>query len=288
MGFRERRQGRREERRENREERRDTRDERMQNRLARYGHDETSDIVQRRLARRDRRQDRQDARVAERQGRQDDRADELGKFGDWAEDKWNDVTGVTAAQAAADAQRAAIDAALAASGYGGGDGGDGSGGGLPSDTLDPWVGSGANAFGAQADLLGLNGADAQAAAIASLESGPMFTSMMSQGENAILQNASATGGLRGGNTQGALGVLGPQVLNSVIQNQLGNLGGMSQQGLGAAGTAAGLDAQNLAMIQQLLLSQGDVNASEDLAGYQGPFDFIKELLGLGAGIAAGL
>jgi hypothetical protein len=273
MGFRERRQARREERRENREERRDRRDDRMQRRLARYGHDETSDIVQRRLARRDRRQERQDGRL-----------DELGKFGDWAEDKWNDVTGVTAAQAAADAQRAAIDAALAAGGYGGGEGG----GGLPSDTLDPWVGSGADAFGAQAALLGLNGADAQAAAIASLESGPMFTSMMSQGENAILQNASATGGLRGGNTQGALGVLGPQVLNSVIQNQLGNLGGMSQQGLGAAGTAAGLDAQNLAMIQQLLLGQGDVNASEDLAGYQGPFDFIKELLGLGAGIAAGL
>ena len=121
-------------------------------------------------------------------------------------------------------------------------------------------------------------------AIAALESGPMFTSMMDQGENAILQTASATGGLRGGNTQGALGLLGPQVLNSVIQSQLGGLGGVAGMGLGAAGQGAGLDFDNTQSIIDLILAGGDVDASGILAEDQGAWTMIQDLLAMLAGL----
>ena len=68
------------------------------------------------------------------------------------------------------------------------------------ELLKPYVDSGANALSAQNDLNGLNGPEAQQKAIANLQNSPQMASMTQQGENAILQNASATGGLRGGNT----------------------------------------------------------------------------------------
>jgi len=50
----------------------------------------------------------------------------------------------------------------------------------------------------------------------------------------LLQNAAATGGLRGGDTQGALAQLGPGVLQQLIQQQMMNLGGLSSAGQNAA------------------------------------------------------
>jgi hypothetical protein len=84
-------------------------------------------------------------------------------------------------------------------------------------------------------LLGLNGPDAASKAIAALKSSPMFTSLFNTGQEAVLQNASATGGVRGGNTQGALYELGSNTLSDVIQNQIKSLFGGAQ--LGANATA---------------------------------------------------
>ncbi len=222
--------------------------------------------------------------------RQADRDDREHSLGNSITSTIEDVLGITAAGDAAASQTDAINRALAAAGWVmNEETGEMEPPGTPVATdLDPYVDAGESALGAQGDLLGLNGPEAQAAAMAGLEGSPMFSSMMQQGENVILQNASATGGLRGGNTQGALGLLGPQVMSSLVQNQMGNLGGMSGMGLGAAGTGAGLDAAALANIQQLLLNQGDVDASGDLAGYQGIYDMISELLGFGVSAATGL
>lgn len=100
--------------------------------------------------------------------------------------------------------------------------------------LQPYVQGGTNAFGAQQALLGLSGAEAQQKAINELQASPQFTSLLQQGENALLQNASATGGLRGGNTQQALMQYRPQLLNTLMENRFNQLGAISQQGLGAA------------------------------------------------------
>ncbi|KUY74589.1 hypothetical protein WI25_01565 [Burkholderia cepacia] len=74
------------------------------------------------------------------------------------------------------------------------------------------------------NLTGANGNDAQEAAIKALTSNPIYTNSMNLGQQAILANASATGGLRGGNTNYSLGYLPGQVLANVMQTQIGNLG----------------------------------------------------------------
>ncbi|WP_175770576.1 hypothetical protein [Burkholderia anthina] len=74
------------------------------------------------------------------------------------------------------------------------------------------------------NLTGANGNAAQQAAINGLKSNPLYTSSMQLGQQAILANASATGGLRGGNTIASLGYLPGQVLSNVMQSQIGNLG----------------------------------------------------------------
>lgn len=84
------------------------------------------------------------------------------------------------------------------------------------------------------------GAQGQQQAINQFEQSPMFQALARQGETAILQNASATGGLRGGNVQGALGQFRPALLNQQIQQQFQNLGGLTALGQSsAAGVGAG-------------------------------------------------
>lgn len=126
--------------------------------------------------------------------------------------------------------------------------------------LSPYVNAGKGAMFGQQDLLGLNGAGAQQGAIDGIASGPQFSSLMQQGENAILQNASATGGLRGGNTQDALMQFRPQLLNQLIDQQYSRLGGMTQIGqASAAGVgAAGMQTGN--NVTQLLGQQGAAQA----------------------------
>ncbi len=68
----------------------------------------------------------------------------------------------------------------------------------------PYMGLGNTSMGNYVALSGLGGADAQKNAIAAIEQGQNMQALSRAGEEAILQNAAATGGVRGGNTQGAL------------------------------------------------------------------------------------
>ena len=106
--------------------------------------------------------------------------------------------------------------------------------------LASFQGAGVDAVGMQRALAGLDGPQAQQAAIAQIEASPQFAAMLQQGENAILQNASATGGLRGGNTQAALAQFRPALLSSLIEQQYARLGGLAAAGQNAAGSVAGL------------------------------------------------
>jgi hypothetical protein len=107
--------------------------------------------------------------------------------------------------------------------------------------------------------------DPQQQAIAEIEASPAFQALAQQGENAILQNASATGGLRGGNIQGALGQFRPALLNQFIEQQYNRLGGMAKIGqASAAGVgAAGLDVAT--NIGSQLTAAGQARAGSALA-----------------------
>jgi len=131
--------------------------------------------------------------------------------------------------------------------------------------LAPYMQAGQGALGQQQALLGLGGPEAQRAAIAQLEQGPQFQAMVQQGENAILQNASATGGLRGGNTQAALAQFRPQMLSQLINQQMAQLGGLSGMGQQSAMGAAGYGQQATQGVMNQLGAQGQAAAGAALA-----------------------
>jgi hypothetical protein len=131
--------------------------------------------------------------------------------------------------------------------------------------LSPYVNAGTGALSAQQNLLGLNGTGAQQTAISGIQSSPEFTALQQSGQNAILANASATGGLRGGNVQSALGQFSPQLLAQMIQQQYSNLGGLTSIGQNAA-AGVGNAGQNTAnSVTTLLGQQGSAAAGAALA-----------------------
>lgn len=131
--------------------------------------------------------------------------------------------------------------------------------------MEPYTTAGPEALASQQALLGLSGPEAQQKAIAAIESGPQFTSLLKQGENAMLQNASATGGLRGGNVQAALGQFRPQLLSQLIDQQYGRLGQISTLGQAAAAGQAAQGMQQGQIISGLLGQQGQAQAGYSLA-----------------------
>jgi len=133
------------------------------------------------------------------------------------------------------------------------------------ELMAPYVGAGEGALGQQQALIGLQGAEAQQQAIGGFEQSPIFQAMTRQGEEAILQQASATGGLRGGNVQAALSQFRPQVLNALIEQQYSRLGGLSTLGQAAAAGQASQGMSSASNIANLLANQGAAIAGGQLA-----------------------
>ena len=131
--------------------------------------------------------------------------------------------------------------------------------------LEPYAQAGTQGLSAQQDLLGLNGADKQQAAYDAISNSPAMNAYAQQGENAILQNASATGGLRGGNTQGALAQFRPQLLNQLINQQYANLSGMTSIGQNAAAQTGNAGMATGANIGNLLQNSGSAQAAAAMA-----------------------
>ena len=126
--------------------------------------------------------------------------------------------------------------------------------------LQPYTEAGLPALEQQQTLLGLKGPEAEQAAIARLTGGETFKALAQQGENALLQNAAATGGLRGGNLQAALGQFRPQLLSSLIEQQYGRLGGMTSMGQASAAGVGSAGMQTGTNIANLLGQQGAAEA----------------------------
>jgi hypothetical protein len=159
--------------------------------------------------------------------------------------------------------------------------------------LKPYTEVGVPALEAQQAFLGLSGPEAEAAAIERIRGGETFQALAQQGEEALLQQASATGGLRGGNIQGALAQFRPELLSGLIEQQYGRLGGLakigqaSAAGVGAAGMETGTNVSNL------LAQQGAAQAGGTLGkakAYGQLFNLPAQMLGFqyGAGGKAGV
>lgn len=195
-------------------------------------------------------------------------SDPFGSIGNF----WDDITGVSASEEAAAAsnkygtqaiaeQQRQFDALQA--------------------LLAPYAEAGTGALQQQQALAGTLGPEAQAAAIAGIENSPRYQSALQAGETSILQNAAATGGVRGGNTQGALAQFAPQLLSSAINDKYAQLGGLTALGQNAAAGVGNAGMATGGNVANLLSNMGNTQASLALGKYNLQKGFLTDLAGLG-------
>jgi hypothetical protein len=162
------------------------------------------------------------------------------------------------------------------------------------ERLPGYITAGERAFEQQAALAGLSGPEAQRAAVEAISGSPGFQESVRQGEEALLSRAAATGGLRGGNIQAALGQFRPAMLEQAINQAYGRFGGLAGTGLGltenlitrgqnAAGLSAQAGQQTGANIGNLLTQQGQAMAG-GILGQAAPFAQLAALPGQIAGV----
>lgn len=130
---------------------------------------------------------------------------------------------------------------------------------------DPFVKAGTTALAQQMSLIGLNGTAQQQDALNALLSGPEYTTGIRQGEQAILQNAAATGGLRGGNTQNSLANFRADTLSGLLGQQFNRLGSLTSLGQNAAAGVGNAGIATASNIGDLLQQQGAAIAGGQIA-----------------------
>ena len=153
--------------------------------------------------------------------------------------------------------------------------------------MSPYVAAGAPALEQQMAMAGLRGPEAEQAAIEAIAASPQLEALARQGEEAILQRASATGGLRGGNVQAALAQFRPQLLQQLIEQRYSQLGGFTDIGRTSAmaqGEAGMMTGTNVA---NLLLGKGAAMAGGKIAAGQAQSMAFNDLMRIGAAIASG-
>lgn len=148
--------------------------------------------------------------------------------------------------------------------------------------MSPYVSAGVPALEQQMAMAGLRGPEAEQAAIDALAASPQLQALARQGEEAILQQASATGGLRGGNVQAALAQFRPEMLQRLIEQRYEQLGGITDIGRtsaivqGEGGLTTGTNISNL------LLGKGTAQAGSVMAQGQAQRMAFGDLLGIGS------
>lgn len=143
----------------------------------------------------------------------------------------------------------------------------------------PWVNAGSNALGTLQALLGAGGTNGPLTRQFTPEmyqKSPAFNFLLNNGLNAITNQASATGGVGGGNTLKALMNYGTGLADTDYQQQLGNytnwqdqvynmLNGISNQGLNAANSLNSNGTQSAALQGSDLIGAGNALAAGQVA-----------------------
>lgn len=147
--------------------------------------------------------------------------------------------------------------------------------------MEPYMMAGRRALGPLQVLAGGGTPEQEQAMIAQIQESPTMQAMMEQGENAILQSASATGGLRGGNTMSALAQFRPSMLRSEIQDRYSRLAGLA--GMGQATTVGGVAAGQQSASQQAQTMQAgtEAQASATMAAAQARNTLMNNMMQLG-------
>ncbi len=119
----------------------------------------------------------------------------------------------------------------------------------------PYMNAGTNALGMYGNYLGLNGTGAQQTAMAGYQNSPFFQQMQKNaGDTTMAQYAGQ--GQMGGNALNALYQQNAGMNYQQYNNYLGQLSGVSQQGLSATNALAGAGTQAAATQGQLIAGAG--------------------------------
>lgn len=126
-----------------------------------------------------------------------------------------------------------------------------------------------------AGFYGLNGGDPNAAngMYNQVMQGPQYQHMIQQGDDAVLRNASATGGMRSGNAQVDLAQQSQNVMGGLMNQRLQGL-----QGFNSMETGEG-------KLADLMMQKGGVQAQGTMAAAQAKQDQWSNMMGLGMGAA---
>jgi hypothetical protein len=154
------------------------------------------------------------------------------------------------------------------------------------ELMSPYVAAGVPALTAQQALVGLQSPEAEQAALERITGGSTFQELARQGEEALLQRASATGGLRGGNIQGALAQFRPQLLNQLIEQQYTQLGGLTNIGQASAVRQAAAGQQTGLNVANLLANQAAATAAGQVARGNVGRQTFGDILGVAKTVAA--
>ncbi len=140
--------------------------------------------------------------------------------------------------------------------------------------LEPFVETGRQALMSEKALAGLAGEQAQQEAIEQITKSPLLQAQIQAGEEALLQKASATGGLRGGNIQAALAQFRPQMIQQAINQQYSRLGGLSD-----VGRATGMSLAQLGQVSAAGVGTGSMQTAQRIGAQLGQ---TAQTQGLGA------
>lgn len=197
---------------------------------------------------------------------------------------WRGVTGETAAEAAEEAAQAQV------TGYEKGIEEQRRQFDITTELLSDYVGIGRDALSNYRALAGLGTPEEQQEAIEMIRQGDEYRMLTEEAEEGILAGASATGGLRGSDTQRFLAESRPRVLSDLINQQLGRFGSLATMGQQSA-TQTGAAGMGMAgNIASLYGGIGSARAGEALAKGQAAMmlpNLAMKGIGTGIGFMAG-
>lgn len=154
---------------------------------------------------------------------------------------------------------------------------------------EPFRQAGLAALGQQQALMGLKGVGAQQQAFEQFQESPGQAFLRERGEQALLRQSAAIGGLGGGQVRSELQRQGIGFAQQDLQNQLARLGAMAGQGQAVTGNVAQLGANMATQVGQQQIQAGQALASGQLGAAQAQNRFMGSIGSglMGAGMASG-
>lgn len=153
---------------------------------------------------------------------------------------------------------------------------------ITQQNLEPFLDAGKRSLTQQERLLGLSGEAEQQAAYDQFTSSPGQQFLRDRGERALLRNASAIGGLGGGNVRSALQQEGIGFAQQDFNNQFNRLAGLTGQGQQTGVQVGQLGAQTAANVGAGLQAAGQARASGILGAQQANAGLANQLISGGA------